>query len=90
MQQISEILDHTDDDEDGNDNRQAKVPFLSEIEHRCLTLMAEGYTPVRIAAALKEDMQKVMTIEASIIRKFGSSNRFQAVAKAVLLGLIGD
>ena len=31
-----------------------------------------------------------LTTEAAIIRKFGSTNRFQAVAKAVLLGMIGD
>jgi DNA-binding transcriptional MerR regulator len=89
MQQISEILDHAVTDDDGNDNRQAKIPFLTQMEHDCLALMAEGYTPVRIAAALKHDLEAVMTTEASIIRKFGSSNRFQAVAKAVLLGLVG-
>jgi DNA-binding transcriptional MerR regulator len=92
MQQITEILDHDDGDAlfDGNDNRQQKVPFLSDFEFRCLKLMAEGYTPVRIANTLKHPMEEIMTTETGIIRKFGSSNRFQAVAKAVLLGLLGD
>jgi DNA-binding transcriptional MerR regulator len=91
MQQINEILDHHDGEgTDGNDNREPKVPFLSEFESQCLKLMAEGYTPVRIANALKRPMEDIMTTETGIIRKFGSSNRFQAVAKAVLLGLLGD
>jgi DNA-binding transcriptional MerR regulator len=91
MQQINEILDHHEGgDIEGNDNREPKVPFLSELEFQCLRLMAEGYTPVRIANALKRPMADIMTMETGIIRKFGSSNRFQAVAKAVLLGLIGD
>ena len=91
MQQINEILDHSDEDQtEGNDNRQKKTPFLSEFEFECLKLMAEGYTPVRIANALKRPMEDIMTTETGIIRKFGSSNRFQAVAKAVLLGLLGD
>lgn len=91
MQQISEILDHdASDGQDGNDNRQRKVPFLSELEFECLKLMAEGYTPVRIANILRCPMEEIMATETGIIRKFGSSNRFQAVAKAVLLGLLGD
>jgi DNA-binding transcriptional MerR regulator len=91
MQQINEILDHhAGESLEGNDNREPKVPFLSEFEFQCLKLMAEGYTPVRIANALKRPMEDIMTTEAGIIRKFGSSNRFQAVAKAVLLGLLGD
>jgi DNA-binding transcriptional MerR regulator len=91
MQQINEILEPRDDeDTEGNDNRESKAPFLSDFEFQCLKLMAEGYTPVRIANALKRQMEDIMTTEAGIIRKFGSSNRFQAVAKAVLLGLLGD
>lgn len=90
MQQINEVLDHDSDSLEGNDNREPKVPFLSEFEFECLKLMAEGYTPVRIANALKRPMEDIMTTETGIIRKFGSSNRFQAVAKAVLLGLLGD
>ena len=91
MQQINEILDHHDGDSfDSNDNPQPKIPFLSEFEFQCLKLMAEGYTPMRIANGLKRPMEDIMTTETGIIRKFGSSNRFQAVAKAVLLGLLGD
>jgi DNA-binding transcriptional MerR regulator len=92
MQQINEILDHdrAGHASDGNDNLKSKIPFLTEFEYECLRLMAEGYTPVRISAALDRPMDDIMATESGIIRKFGSSNRFQAVAKAVLLGLIGD
>jgi len=91
LQQINEILEQgSDGGTENNDNRQPRTPFLSEIEFECLKLMAEGYTPMRIATALRRPMDDIMATEADIIRKFGSSNRFQAVAKAVLLGLIGD
>lgn len=95
MQQINEILAKGADEElleglDGNDNRQPPIPFLSGPEFECLKLMAEGYTPLRIANTLLRSVEDVLGTEASIVKKFGSSNRFQAVAKAVLLGLLGD
>jgi DNA-binding CsgD family transcriptional regulator len=52
--------------------------------------MSEGYTPIRIGNVTGRSMEEVLTTETAIIRKFGSNNRFQAVAKAVLLGMIGD
>ncbi|WP_281431853.1 MerR family transcriptional regulator [Rhizobium setariae] len=91
MQQINEILD--DDraaSREGNDYRQSGAPFLSDFEFHCLKLMAEGNTPARIAHTTNKPLEDILTIEATIIRKFGSSNRFQTVAKAVLLGMIGD
>jgi DNA-binding transcriptional MerR regulator len=92
MQQISEILDHTvaSDDDETNDNAAPRIPFLTEFEYQCLELMAEGYTPIRISNTTSKTMDDILSTEASIIRKFGSSNRFQAVAKAVLLGLLGE
>lgn len=91
MQQISEILDHDAPDQDeGNDNQATRAPFLTEFELRCLRLMSEGYTPVRISISTERHIDDILAVENAIIRKFGSTNRFQAVAKAVLLGLIGD
>jgi DNA-binding transcriptional MerR regulator len=92
MQQINEILSEARDGGamDGNDNHQSPAPFLSEAEFACLKLMAEGHTPTRIANALKRSLDDILSTEANIVRKFGSSNRFQAVAKAVLLGLLVD
>jgi DNA-binding transcriptional MerR regulator len=91
MQQISEILDHeTPDSDDSSDNLASRTPFLTEFELHCLRLMSEGYTPLRISNATGRGIDDILTVENAIIRKFGSTNRFQAVAKAVLLGLIGD
>jgi DNA-binding transcriptional MerR regulator/DNA-binding CsgD family transcriptional regulator len=90
MQQVNELLDHASPKlEEGNDN-QTRPPFLNEFEFECLGLMSEGYTPIRIGNATGRSVDDVLTTEAAIIRKFGSTNRFQAVAKAVLLGMIGD
>lgn len=91
MQQIGEILDHENPDHDeSNDNLASRAPFLTEFELRCLGLMSEGYTPLRISNATGRGIDDILTVENAIIRKFGSTNRFQAVAKAVLVGLIGD
>ena len=91
MQQIGEFLDHKNPDHDeSNDNLDSRAPFLSEFELVCLGLMSEGYTPLRIGNATGRTIDEILTVETAIIRKFGSTNRFQAVAKAVLLGLIGD
>jgi DNA-binding transcriptional MerR regulator len=91
MQQVSEILHHDGrDDEESHETQASRIPFLTEFELRCLGLMSEGYTPVRISNATDRGIDDILGVENAIIRKFGSTNRFQAVAKAVLLGLIGD
>lgn len=88
MQQIGELLDIGVGQEiEINDNVRPEA--LSELELRCLTLMAEGYPTTRIARALEVEPGQVQAMEKEIIRKFNGNNRFQAVAKAVLLGIIG-
>lgn len=90
MQQVNELLDHgTHGQEDTNDN-DTRPPFLSEFEFECLGLMSEGYTPIRIGNLTGRSVDDILAMEAAIIRKFGSTNRFQAVAKAVLLGMLGQ
>lgn len=90
MQQIGEILEQdTGHHEESRETQASRIPFLTEFELRCLGLMSEGYTPVRISNATERSIDDILTVENAIIRKFGSTNRFQAVAKAVLLGLIG-
>ena len=88
MQQINELLDFTGAQEpETNDN----VPqaHLTPVELRCLGLMAEGYPTSRIARALEVEPGEVQVMEKNIIAKFNSNNRFQAVAKAVMLGIVG-
>ena len=88
MQQINELLDFNAAHEpETNDNTPRAN--LTPAELRCLALMAEGYPTSRIARALEVEPGEVQVMEKSIIAKFDSNNRFQAVAKAVMLGIVG-
>ncbi|CAN7432539.1 MerR family transcriptional regulator [Agrobacterium genomosp. 3] len=89
-QQIEELLviDSDADGFDGAERGPAKDIALTDTERKCLELMAEGYAPVRLARALGLSGSDLNALEAKIIGKFSASNRFQAVAKAVLLGVI--
>jgi DNA-binding transcriptional MerR regulator len=89
IQQISDIL-VTDDSEResvGAKTVEADVQ-LSAQERKCLELMAEGYAPVRLARTLDISPEELQKLEARIMEKFSVNNRFQAVAKAVLMGVI--
>jgi DNA-binding transcriptional MerR regulator len=87
MQRISELLESAADGD--NPDRTALPPIhLSPIETKCLAFMAEGYPANRIATMMDMDLTAVLTLESDIIRKFNGHNRFQAVAKAVLLGFV--
>ncbi|QRM55883.1 MerR family transcriptional regulator [Sinorhizobium sp. BG8] len=89
MQQISELLEFSAAYEvESNDN--TPPASLTDQELRCLSLMAEGYPTTRIARALEIEPGEVQVMEKEVIRKFNSNNRFQAVAKAVLLGIVGN
>ncbi|MGV2050115.1 MerR family transcriptional regulator [Agrobacterium sp. 22-209-1] len=89
-QQIEELLvaDTDADGMDGAERAPAKDIALTDTERKCLELMAEGYAPVRLARALGLSGSDLHVLEATIIGKFNASNRFQAVAKAVLVGVI--
>jgi DNA-binding transcriptional MerR regulator len=88
MQQINELLDFsTGHEAETNDNTPRA--HLTPAELRCLSLMAEGYPTSRIARALEVEPGEVQVMEKNIITKFNSNNRFQAVAKAVMLGIVG-
>ncbi len=87
MHRINDLIEQAAGIPDNaNDNFEA-----SDFEPRelhCLALMSEGYAPARLSRALGLDIAEIAELENSIIRKFGANNRFQAVAKAVLLGII--
>lgn len=88
MQQINELLDFSaPHDIETNDNTPRA--HLTPMELRCLSLMAEGYPTSRIARALEAEPGEIQVMEKNIITKFNSNNRFQAVAKAVMLGIVG-
>jgi DNA-binding transcriptional MerR regulator len=87
MQQITHLLDSGEETGDvSNDNAPANS--LSDMEIQCLELMAEGLTPARMARGLGMEAEEAQAFEMQIIRKFSANNRFQAVAKAVLLGIV--
>uniref|UniRef100_A0A7C1PAV9 MerR family transcriptional regulator n=1 Tax=Agrobacterium albertimagni TaxID=147266 RepID=A0A7C1PAV9_9HYPH len=89
LQQLNALLDH-EEAETGQLNTEPKGPPLTETEGRCLQLMVEGYTPIRIARTLELKTEEVSAVEASIVDKLNAQNRFQAVAKAVLLGMVAN
>jgi DNA-binding transcriptional MerR regulator len=87
MQRVSELLESAADG-DANEHAAVMPIHLSPIEAKCLTFMAEGYPANRIAGLMDMDLTAVLTLESDIIRKFNVNHRFQAVAKAVLMGLV--
>jgi DNA-binding transcriptional MerR regulator len=87
MQRIAELL------ETGSSLRADTGPgdvHLSPIESECLGLMAQGHPAARIAQLMDMDIAAALTLESGIIRKFDAQNRFQAVAKAVLAGMVAS
>jgi DNA-binding transcriptional MerR regulator len=87
MQQIETLM--TCEGEEHPQNVRGPVsPILTEVERQCLSLMAEGYSPPRLARTLHIEFDDLRRIEADIMEKFQATNRFQAVAKAVLLGVV--
>jgi DNA-binding transcriptional MerR regulator len=88
LQQVAELLDRgtSKDDTPLNDNQHEHA--LSEQERRCLALMAEGLSTQRLARALDLGDDEAKSIETAIIAKLSANNRFQAIAKAVLLGIV--
>jgi DNA-binding transcriptional MerR regulator len=63
-------------------------PQVSELEHRCLVLMTEGYKGADLAERLGIDPDALVEMESDLIRKLGVANRFQAAAKAIILGIL--
>ena len=87
MQQVSKLLDReTSDDQPLNDNQGGSA--LTDQESRCLALMAAGLSTQRIARTLDLRNEDAHSLETGIIQKFRANNRFQAIAKAVMLGVV--
>jgi DNA-binding transcriptional MerR regulator len=87
MQRSGELIESV---AQGDDAERLSLPpiHLSPIEIKCLAFMAEGYPANRIAGLMDMDLTAVLTLESGIVRKFNGHNRFQAVAKAVLMGFV--
>jgi DNA-binding transcriptional MerR regulator len=63
-------------------------PQVSELEHRCLALMTDGYRGAELAEQLGIESEALAEMERELIRKLGVTNRFQAAAKAIILGIL--
>jgi len=87
MQQIESLLVAEEEDQALVSPKPMSL-VLSDIEKQCLGLMAEGYSAPRLARALNLEFEDLRRMEDDIIRKFQATNRFQAVAKAMLLGFV--
>jgi DNA-binding transcriptional MerR regulator len=88
LQQVGDLLDYDGSIEEPPLNDNQDSASLTPQERRCLELMAEGYSTQRIARALDLKHDETRDLEAGIILKFRANNRFQAIAKAVLLGIV--
>lgn len=88
LQQVNTLLTNEGAATSGRGILKTQTVDLSDIEYRCLHLMAEGHTTSRIARSFEMKIDEVTEIEDGLIRKIGAQNRFQAIAKAVLLGMI--
>jgi DNA-binding transcriptional MerR regulator len=87
MQQIESLLVAEEEDQALASPKPMSL-MLSDIEKQCLGLMAEGYSAPRLARALNLEFEDLRRMEDGIIQKFQATNRFQAVAKAMLLGFV--
>lgn len=85
MQQIENLLSHVVPE---NAASELTNPPLSPQELACVKLMAEGLSAERIAAAFGITALEAAALERDIITRFSVANRSQAVAKALIAGLI--
>lgn len=88
IQQISDVLTDEDALETNELSHDGAAADLTVQERRCLELMAEGYAAVRLARTLGITPEDLQALEACVMDKVSASNRFQAVAKAYMLGVI--
>lgn len=91
MQKINNAL--APDDQNAVGAAQTKTTSdvkLTTRERECLELMAEGYAPARLARTLGVPVEEHERLEAMILEKVGASDRYQAVAKSLQLGLISQ
>jgi DNA-binding CsgD family transcriptional regulator len=79
---------------DGCDDREvfveAKTPVLSPRQAACLSLAARGRTSPKIAQALGISPRTVDQYIALACARLNVHTRVQAVAKALVLGLLPD
>lgn len=88
MQKIADLLGHTGQSGLFQDENVISAPRFTQAERRCLELMASGQSTADIARTLALQAPEAEVLENAVIEKLGSHDRFQALAKAVLLGIV--
>ncbi|MFD1743908.1 MerR family transcriptional regulator [Rhizobium helianthi] len=64
------------------------LPVLIDIERQCLLLMTDGLKGAELAKALGLSSDELLDLEDRLIKKLGVANRYQAAAKAHILGIL--
>lgn len=86
--QIQQIRTFTDGEAAQAQRREECLPQLSEPERDCLMLLTEGYKGNQLAVRLGISAAELIDLEERLITKLGVSNRYQAAAKALILGIL--
>lgn len=71
-----------------SEKRTETLPLLNELERQCLLLMTDGMKGAELAKALHLTSGSLLDLEDSLIKKLGVANRYQAAAKAHILGIL--
>ncbi|MDE1991499.1 MAG: MerR family transcriptional regulator [Rhizobiaceae bacterium] len=87
MQKVADLLDYDSTVDAPHANDDDGLALLTPEERRCLELMAEGRSTAEVARSLELKYEETEALEAAIMEKLGAGDRFQAIAKGMLLGL---
>lgn len=86
--QIQQIRTFTDGEAAQGRQRDEFLPELNDQERNCLMLLTEGYKGNQMAKQLGISADDLIDLEDNLIAKLGVTNRYQAAAKALILGIL--
>jgi DNA-binding transcriptional MerR regulator/DNA-binding CsgD family transcriptional regulator len=88
IQQIRSLVSEIDIAPEVTSGVHVEPLVFSDRDRRCLVLMTEGFKGGDLARQLNLTEEELAVLEESLIVRLGVSNRFQAAAKAIVLGLL--
>ncbi|WP_137137132.1 MerR family transcriptional regulator [Rhizobium sp. FKY42] len=86
--QLQQIRTFTDGVSNSLPCKHESLPALTDGERDCLLLLTEGYKGGRLAEKLGISSSELTDLEEQLISKLGVANRYQAAAKALILGIL--
>lgn len=86
--QLQQIRTFTDGVSHGIPRKDECLPALTDQERDCLLLLTEGYKGAPLAERLGISGTQLIDLEEQLITKLGVANRYQAAAKALILGIL--